>query len=326
MQEKVLPQDCPVLVVGTGKLGLRHVEGLARASRCGPIWGLDYSKEANKAFEALGKSLRPDNKAQFEFASEVHFLPRAVGLLIVATTADSRGSALASVLEFTQPQFVLLEKPISSSRAGLETLQEVCPDGAYVNFPRRYSPLHVEAIRRAADFRRNQVRIIVTLPRPTLLSNAAHHMDFASEVLGERPRAVMFEPTKLTPVESKRKGFLDLSGQFSVAFPSGAEFIIYTEPASKRLVPTGVKCLIESGSAWLRIDEGKSTLSSSTGEQLTLAAPPLQSKLTGDYLEELQVRGFLNLPTLIEAAPAHELLLTAVEEIEQKLGLELPFT
>lgn len=52
----------------------------------------------------------------------------------------------------------------------------------------------------------------------------------------------------------------------------------------------------------------------------------LQSRLTGYFLEQLQVHGFLNLPTFSEVVPSHELLLTALEAVEQQLSLKLPFT
>jgi predicted dehydrogenase len=229
-------------------------------------------------------------------------------------------------MEATDPQFALLEKPISSSRAGLEVLRRVCPDNTYVNFPRRYSPLHLEAIKRAALFPREQIKIVVRLPWPTMLSNASHFIDFASELIGQAPMEVVLELDKVTPVASKRRGFMDLQGEMSVTYPSNTELIIDTSVRSEKTADTGVTISVQSGSNWLRIDERDATLSDSTGEQTKIPGTPLQSQLTGYYLEQLQVRGFLDLPTFIEALPAHERLLTAVEAIEQELSLELPFT
>lgn len=326
MEKKLLGEDCRVLVLGVGQLGRYHAEALARSSRCGEIWGFDVSEEALKSFETLGESLVIENGISFMVASKLRFVPRQVGLLIVATTADSRADVLTDAMEATDPQFVLLEKPISSSRAGLEILRKVCPDNTYVNFPRRYSPLHLEAINRTAHFRREQIKIIVELPWPTMLSNASHFIDFASELFGQVPMEVVLKQEKVTPVESKRQGFMELRGEMSVTYPSGAELIIDTGGRTETKPRGGVTILVESGSNWLRIDESDETLSDSTGDQLKIPGTPLQSQLTGHYLEQLQLRGFLDLPTFIEALPAHELLLTAVEAIEQEFSLELPFT
>lgn len=326
MDKKRLGQDCRVLVLGLGQLGRHHAEALGRFSRCGEIWGFDVSQEALTAFETLGESLEVENRIPFMVASKLRLVPRQLGLLIVATTADSRADVLTDAMEATDPQFVLLEKPLSSSRAGLEILRQVCPDNTYVNFPRRYSPLHLEAINRTAHFRREQIKIFVELPWPTMLSNASHFIDFASELFGQAPMKVTLEYEKVTPIESKRKGFMELRGEMSVTYPSGAELIIDTGGRTETKPREGVTILVQSGSNWLRIDESGGTLSDSTGDQLKIRGTPLQSQLTGHYLEQLQLRGFLDLPTFIEALPAHELLLTAVEAVERELGLELPFT
>lgn len=326
MVKKLLGQDCRVLVLGLGQLGRHHAEAVARSSRCGEIWGFDVSEEALKSFETLGESLVTENGISFMVASKLRFVPRQVGLLIVATTADSRADVITDAMEATDPQFVLLEKPISSSRVGLSSLREVCPDNTFVNLPRRYSPLHLEAISRAASFRGERITIRVDLPWPTMLSNASHFIDFASELIGQAPMEVALEPEKVTPVESKRKGFMELRGEMVVKYPLSAELIIDTSGRSVKSAETGVIISVQSGNNWLHIDETNATLSDSTGERIRIPGTPLQSQLTGSYLEQLQVRGFLDLPTFIEALPAHELLLTAVEAIEQKLGLELPFT
>lgn len=326
MQKKLLGQDCRVLVVGLGKLGCHHAEASARSFRSSEIWGFDLSGAALKNFQYLGENLDFENKIPFLVAEKLSSVPRHVGLLIVATTADSRANVLTEVMGATEPQFVLLEKPISSSRAGLESLREVCTNSTYVNYPRRYSPLHLEAITRAATFRQEGIKIIVDLPWPTMLSNSSHFMDFASQLLGQPPENVGLDQKKLTPLESKRKGFMELEGEMNVTYPSGAELIIDTGGRAARTAPTGVTISIQSGTNWLHIDEGNSTLSDHTGGKSKIPGAPLQSKLTGDYLEQLQVRGFLDLPTFFEAVPSHELLLTAVESAEQELGLELPFT
>lgn len=326
MEKKLLGQDCRVLVLGVGQLGRYHAEALARSSRCGEIWGFDVSEEALTAFQTLGESLEAVNRTPFMVASKLRFVPRELGLLVVATTADSRADVLKEAMEATDPQFVLLEKPLSSSRAGLEILRQVCPDNTYVNFPRRYSPLHLEAIKRAAYFRGEHIKVIVDLPWPTMLSNASHFIDIASELIGQAPIEVVLEPEKVTPVESKRRGFMDLQGEMSVTYPLSNELIIDTSGRSDKSAKNGVTISVQSGSDWLRIDETNATPSDSTGKHLKIPGTPLQSQLTGHYLEQLQVRGFLDLPTFIEALPAHELLLTAVEAIEQELGLELPFT
>lgn len=119
---------------------------------------------------------------------------------------------------------------------------------------------------------------------------------------------------------------MDLQGEMSVTYPFSTELIIDTSGRSDKSAETGVTISVQSGNNWLHIDEKNAILSDSTGAQIKIPGTPLQSQLTGYYLEQLQVRGFLDLPTFIEALPAHELLLTAVEAIEQELSLELPFT
>lgn len=265
VQAKLLERDFRVPVLGLEQLGRYHAEGAARFAGCGEIWGLDVSQSASRAFEALEESLSLETKTPFRVATSVSSAPRPIRLLIVATTADARGSAMAGFLGSTHPDFVLLEKPVSSSRASLETLREVCPNGAYVNFPRRYCALHLEAIRRATAFNKSQIRITIQLPTPTLLSHSSHMMDFAGELTGEAPEKVTLNPNKVSPVKSKRKGFMDLQGQMSVSYACGAKLMIEAGGQANKAAATGVRISIQSGSSFLLVDESESTISESGG-------------------------------------------------------------
>ena len=315
-----------VVIVGLGQLGRHHAMAAGSSDHCQEIWGFDVSPSALKAFQSLRNSLRPKLRKKFVVADKFRYLPRNVDLLIMSTTADARGSALASVLEITTPSFILLEKPLSSSREEFELMRRICPDGAYVNFPRRYSPLHIEAVHRVNAFPDKVASVAVSLPRPTLLSNTSHHIDFVNNFIDEPPSSVAYDPKHLKPVRSEREGFWDIAGRWTFSFPTGVELVIDTGQEHDRLRSNGVNCRVQIGSEWVALDEGTSSLSSSAGEKLSLPGVPLQSDLTGHYLEELSCRGFLNLPTFHSSSPAHNLLLNAVARLELELDLHLPFT
>lgn len=168
-------QDFRLLVVGLGKLGHHHAEAAAQSSLCGEIWGSDISEAARKSFRSIGGKFDSETKSQFIAAEEVRLLPPHVNLMIDATTAQSRGSVLSQLMETTRPDCVLLEKPLSNSLNELEILRKVCPDNTFVNFPRRYSAIHVEAIRRAVTFPREGMEIVVTLPWATMLKRLAFY-------------------------------------------------------------------------------------------------------------------------------------------------------
>lgn len=313
-----------VLVVGLGNLGRRHAESLANSSIRPEVWGWDKDEGARNDFELFSKSLqsRWDNKPQTLLTLAA--LPPKIDLLVVSTTAEGRLDALRKVLNETQPRFVILEKPLTTNHMDLNCMKKLTQHSWWVNYPRRYSPLHQLAVRHLAAKTISHCHITVALPSPSLLSNASHFIDFSQQLLGKEPQAMVFEEEGLRWVDSKRPGFLDVMGSLNVTFDKDLSLTIKSgdEAAHESLCVISV----ESDVMNFKITEGANLFTSGRSSPIRLPGVPLQSSLTGVFLDELASGKRLSIPSFSEVVGSHSMFLSALERMPRCGRAEVLFT
>ena len=100
-----------ILIIGTGQLGSRYLQGLAVCSTIIDIWcfdpSLDSLKTAKERWEEVeGSSTRHKNHWIQNFSE----LPKKIDLAIVATTADVRLQVVQGISQHCSIRYLVLEK------------------------------------------------------------------------------------------------------------------------------------------------------------------------------------------------------------------------
>lgn len=302
-----------VLVIGLGNLGRRHVESLASSSIRPNVLGWDKDEGARKNFEIFSRSLKRRWDNQPATLLTLSSLPPKVDLLVVSTTAEGRMEALRTVLNETQPRFVILEKPLTTTHGDLHGLQKLAQHSWWVNYPRRYSPLHQLGVRLLTAKKMSHCHITVSLPSPSLLSNASHFIDFSQQLFGKEPQAMVFEEEGLRWVDSKRAGFVDVMGTLNVTFGNNQILTVKSGDEAAH----GSLCVIsvESDVTNFKITEGANLFTSGKSSPIRLPGVPLQSSLTGVFLDELASGKRLSIPSFSEVVGSHSMFLSALDRI-----------
>ena len=267
-------------VVGTGQLGRRHLEALARLSGPARVWAWDPFPaalgEARKAWDAAapGPGLSADFSGRF---------PEKLDAVIVATDAASREAAVGKLLDASAVRFLVLEKVLFQEASALDRVgARLAKAGtkAWVNCPRRMWPLYKD--RRV----KGPLSLKVTGAGWGLATNAVHYLDLAAHLTGFSGFSV--DLSGLTKeAESKRPGFVEFFG---------------TLRASGGGHSVSLSC--EDGPKASRVEIN--------GEAVDEKGSPLQSRLTKELVEDLLAKGTCGLATYAESSAVHRPYLEAL--------------
>ena len=89
-----------ILIVGTGQLGSRYLQGLAACSTILEIWCFDPSLDSLKTAKERWKSVGGSSSIhRINWTQDYSELPKIIDLAIVATNADVRSQVLKAVLQ-----------------------------------------------------------------------------------------------------------------------------------------------------------------------------------------------------------------------------------
>src|SRR3989344_8590279 len=131
-----------VCLVGTGALGIRHLEGLLKARAALDIAVVDLSQEAL----ANAQKIAGEHAAHHVSCSSE--MPQGdIDLAIIATTAGHRASAVKKLLESANVRAMVLEKILFTERQSYEEMGSLLKKhgvSAWVNCPLRLMPMRRE--------------------------------------------------------------------------------------------------------------------------------------------------------------------------------------
>ena len=220
-----------ILIVGAGQLGSRYLQGLAECANCLDIYVNDISERAlrvakqrweqvNKP-EDLSTVLQGINNTlqnKVTFLSSNEKIPKQVNIAIIATNADVRSQVVKQIATNCEVHYWILEKVLTQSEKALDEILTMTKksSGVWTNIPRRMMVWHQQIY--------NQLRY----ERPLkitgkgslwgLACNGIHYLDLVSWWTGEK--LIKIDTSKLDPqwIESKRKGFFEITGEITAIF------------------------------------------------------------------------------------------------------------
>ena len=276
------------LIVGVGELGSRHAQSLATLVELEELILVDPSPSSlERATERVAST---GYKGRVSTFTRLHHPVGQIELAVVATSSIQRLSSLESVIEFSKPSHVLLEKLLTPSGAQLSELESIIANSDsqfWVNCPMPFFDhyRHIEeALSQTGD--RRQLSYIVTGGNYGLVTNLIHYLDHFSKLSGSslidlRLRDGYHE------IQSKRAGYSEIIGCFFGETEKGDKFSVEFDPNKN-----GESLIIEisRGDSTFRIDEIGLVLHEGDLNGPQAQSPitiPKQSELTHKSLELL---------------------------------------
>jgi hypothetical protein len=217
-----------VAVVGGGRIGLRHFQGLLKMKVPVHLAVVDPVPASLKNCQNILKGIDPSPFLKsVDFFESMEKLWDTVDLVIVATCADVRPRIISDLLAKRTVRNLLLEKVVFQSEKicrDMLNLLETKNVSAWVNCPLRLYPFY----RQLGEWMGGGRNLLWQINGGAwgLACNAIHYLDIVSYYSKDLNVAVQTELLDLVLSESKRPGFVEVSGTLGAVFSTGAQVIM----------------------------------------------------------------------------------------------------
>lgn len=314
-----------ILIIGTGQLGSRHLQGLAGCSTIIEIWcfdpSLDSLKTAKERWEEVEGSTTIHKIHWIQNFSE---LPNKIDLAIVVTTADVRLQVMKSVSQYCSIRYLVLEKVLVQSPNQLDELQHVVRDmeGVWVNTARRMITWYQKLYDVIADG--SAVKVYLGNNDGGLASTSIHLLDLVSWWSNEKLISVDTSSLDTIWIASRRPSFFEITGVLKANYSCGSELLLESRT-------DGMESLIQVQNLegeWI-IDELNGTAKGPKGKAIH-GRIEHQSEMTGRLVESILETGQCNLSNIEESVQIHRIFLQSVldhwNKVHKKNDTFIPIT
>lgn len=304
-----------VYLIGAGKFGSRHLQGLKLLKLPLALTVIDPS---SKALEMARERYKATSSSQvghkIRYERQLPKLGRDdLDLAIIATTADARAEIIKKLLGSGGVKYFILEKLLFQKPRDYQTVRELLSQAkakAWVNCSMRVMPFYQKIKRKLAG---QKVYFRSIFGKYGLVTNAIHYLDYVTYLTGDDKFSLDTRGLDPYLVTSHRPRFPELSGTLRANFKNGSQVMVtsydYYDDG-----PPHVEIRINTSKHRYKIYdlEGKGFVSSKEDHwqwKKVDTAIPLQSQMTAQVVQEILKKGNSNLPNYDEAAFTHLQLL-----------------
>lgn len=321
-----------ICVIGAGNIGSRHLQGLAKVIQSLSIQVVDPSSDslalAKKRYEEVKTS---HQKHKVNYLQNIKQVAAEIDIAIIATNSDVRDQVTRQLLAKSEVRFIIFEKILFNKKGQYEGMSKLLARKkikAWVNCSMRTTPFYAHLKR---YFKNLPITYIVHGSLHGLMSNAIHYIDHIAYLTNCYDFNIDTKNLSPSPINSKRKGFLELSGTLNVYFHDGSfgSFICY----SKGDAPFTIEIMSEKYRCLIMVMKNKSLISSSdTSWKWSLKSTPIayQSDMTNRVVSSLINKGNCELPLFEVSAIMHlnlfEPILKFLNSHSKKQFNSFPFT
>ncbi len=212
-----------VIIIGVGKLGVRHLEAILISQITSLIWVVDTNNESISIAKQLTTNNIHSSTLNFcKIIPEIGYFD----LAIIATNSKNRFEIAQELLTKNSVKNLVLEKivfPVSSEYIGFKKLIDESKTTCFVNLPRRLFPHY--KLMKEYTWNCNSFEAKISGSSWGLLSNSLHFIDLIHFLFSEECSFIDFSQlTDFFP--SKREGYLEANGQIQLNFANRGKVLI----------------------------------------------------------------------------------------------------
>lgn len=301
-----------VVIIGTGQLGSRHLQGLKLAQLPMSIWVVDPSCESLRvAMERYNEVSYNSNIVSCEFVDNLDLLPHELDLVIVATNSTPRLNIIERLLSTKNVKNLVLEKFLFPALSNYQKAEKLLLNNGllgntWVNCPRRlwtgYQKLRNELCGASC------IEFTAKGNDWGLACNGIHLIDMFAYLKGDVELSILDTlglDKFLYP--SKRDGYFELMGTLAVSDNCGNSAVI----SSLHGTPGALVLEVRSDEHVYLIDEMAGTITRDD-ELFADLGLRYQSALTGEMAEQILLRNCSDLTSYSDSARLHQYFLQSV--------------
>lgn len=311
-------RNVALAIIGTGQIGSRHLQSIARLDRNADVYLVDPFRESlNTAFDRYNQ-VSDESRDKFPknivLLEKIGDLPRNLDLVVIATTAQNRLQIIGSLMDHCTVKNLILEKIVFQRPEDFDTAESLFKKSGvkvWVNCPRRLWPGYIRIRELISRTRLTETSMIVTGAKWGLCCNSIHYLDLFGYMTGIFDPELQDDLLDLHLVPAKRPGTIEMSGAVCGFTKSGGAILIREYPDADMPVHVvfenpDIRCTIDEQAGTIKISRSSDAWKP---EEMPLEMV-LQSQLTHRCIAEILDTGKTKLPTFAESAVSHKLLLS----------------
>ena len=219
-----------VAIIGAGQLGSRHLQGIKLASSPLLIAVMDSNDESLDIARERYDAVSPIGEKNINYVNSMDKLPLELDLVIIATGSMPRASIIKSLLEHALVKYLVLEKVLFPSLTDYNIVAGLLKDKdvrCWVNCPRRMFGMYKQ-IKETIDPTK-PIFMTKTDEDWGLCCNAIHIIDIFLYLTEETSYTVETKFLNDSIVDSKRDGYIEMTGTLKVTTLRGNELTLISE-------------------------------------------------------------------------------------------------
>nr|ALS89776.1 oxidoreductase family, NAD-binding Rossmann fold protein [uncultured bacterium] len=295
---RVVPK---IVVVGTGQIGTRHLQSLAKADWAKELWAIDSRRDAAVLLETRLAEVAVGELTPVKFSTNMDSLPRLIDVAIIATDSMSRLQVLDELLASYEIKFVILEKflfPRFKEYHHAEKRLAEKSVTAFVNCPRRVFAAY-RAIKQEV---KAPLHLQVTGSNWGLACNSVHWLDLLNFFVPSDDYKKSSE--LLGPYQAKRNGYVEFFGSIEITDSSGNHVVLTCVNGNSLQFSINIEDAL--GRSWQVSEQLGQIMIDGCCKQFHL---PPQSELTAGIVQKLLDEQECSLTPFGTAARLHQILL-----------------
>ena len=308
-----------IAIIGCGNIGSRHLQALSLIKEGAIIYLVDNSTQSiDISKERFEQVVNKEDRKNFKIkVRRINEIESDIDVAIIATSSLNRAMLTKELIEHNNIKYIIFEKFLFQNRSDYSEIQSLLKENgikAWVNQWMSSSDAFQEM---ANWFDRNLKEIIIDGKNWGMACNSVHFLDYLDSLSGRTDLNIQASDVDKKVLKSKRPGYYELTGTIAIQSNNGVKLIL----SSSNLKTDGVIHIKMSGGnkrleATLSIDEISCNFydgdSKKSFKRYTL---PMQSKTTGDTVQNIFKNGVCSLPTYEQSVKHHLILFDCFDNV-----------
>ena len=302
-----------IMVIGCGGIGSRHLQALCKIDTPVRLFAVDPNEQSLLNAQKLANEVRPNNNIKsIKFSKELPNDIDEIDLCIISTSSNVRLNVLKQLISNFLVKNIILEKVLFQSIEELDEAKNLISENkinCWVNCFRREEKCWKEM--KEFFLGNSNMNLYYGKSNWSMCCNSIHIIDLAVWLFNDKIKHIENSNLDNTIYESKRQGFIELTGILSGELENGGTFKLestYGIPEEK------VEFEIISDTRKLKVNEaeGKGILYRKENNWIPEEYDfhiPFQSEKTHKIAKKILEHEQCNLTSLNESIEIHKPLL-----------------
>ena len=303
-----------IAIIGLGEIGSRHLQALSKITIPSSLYAVDPSNKSTSIAKSRLKEEASNQTIDFHFLNSVEELPKKLALVIISTSSDIRLSILESLFKNKiEVENIVFEKVVFQRPKDFDKAKNLLSKNrikSWVNCPRRSWPIYMDL--RSFLKEKKDLFFILKGGEWGMACNAIHFIDLIEWLTSSEILEIDIDELDPAILESKRKGFIEISGKLKVHYTGQNRIHLFSDVNSSQvpeieIFGKGFKVCIDESLGKLLIEKDDES-------DLKEFEIPYQSELSNKIAEDILLRKTTKLPCFDESMRQHTIMLNAFQK------------